>query len=405
VTLRRTAALVVRSTWRQRRRAWPAASGIAIGVAAMVGMTAAGRGAEREVLARIRSMGSDLVVVTAGQVKLVAGRPRQLGNVTTLRAEDAAAVARGCPSVLRAAPAQSRRLSVKWGDTSTTTTVVGTTPDLLAIRNLAVADGRFFEDEEDRGALRVAVLGPTVVRNLFEDRAPLGETVRVDRVPFTVVGVLAPKGLDTAGNDQDDQIVVPVRTALRRLFNIDYVNNVFVQAASGAAGRALAQLREVLRERHRLRPGREDDFTAGVQADVLAAEADAASSFTLLLGAVSTVALLVGGVGVLAVMLIAVRERVREVGLRRALGATRRDIRNLFAGEALVVGAVGGAAGLALGSAAALLVAAAGALPVSLSPVAGGVAAVVSLAIALGFGTIPARRAAGLDPVESLRSA
>jgi putative ABC transport system permease protein len=403
--LDRLAALAARSAWRQRRRTWPAASGIAVGVASMVAMVGVGEGAERAVVERVRVMGSDLVVVSAGQVKVVAGRARQVGNVSTLSLEDAAALARDCPSVLRTSPVQSRKLLVRAGDVSANTTVLGGSAELLAVRNLAVAEGRAFDDDEARAALRVALLGPTVARNVFGDRPPVGATLRVNGVPFEVVGLLSPKGLDASGNDQDDVVVVPIRTALRRLFNLDHLSNVYVQARPGRAAQAAGEVAATLRERHRVKPGRAEDFTVQNQGDALAAEQGAAEGFTALLGAVSAVALVIGGVGVLAVMLIAVRERVREVGLRRAVGATRSDVLLLFAGEALWIGVAGSGLGLAAGAAAAWGASLLGGWPVHVSGASAARAMAASTLVAVAFGAIPARRAAGLDPAASLRSA
>lgn len=403
--LDRLALLAARSAWRQRRRTWPAASGIAVGVAAMVAMVGVGEGAERAVVERIRAMGSDLVVVSAGQVKVVAGRARQLGNVTTLTLEDAAALARDCPSALAVSPVQSRKLLVRGGDVSTNTTVLGGSAELLAVRNMAVAAGRAFDEEEARAALRVALLGPTVARNVFGERAPVGATVRVNGVPFEVIGVLAPKGLDASGNDQDDVVVIPIRTALRRLFNLDHLSNVYVQARPGRAADAAREAAAVLRDRHRVRPGRAEDFTVQNQADALAAEQGAAEGFTFLLAAMSAVALVIGGVGVLAVMLIAVRERVREVGLRRAVGATRRDVLLLFAGEALWIGVAGSLLGLVVGATAAYTASLLGGWPVLVSSGSAVRAMIASTLVALAFGAIPARRAATLDPATSLRAA
>ncbi|MFL5438357.1 MAG: ABC transporter permease, partial [Myxococcales bacterium] len=210
--LDRLALLSARSAWRQRRRSWPAAIGIAVGVSAMIAMVGVGRGAERAVVDRIRAMGSELVIVSAGQVKVVAGRARQVGNVTTLLLEDATAIARECPAVRRAAPVQSRKLTVRAGDLSANTTVLGASAEILPVRNLAIREGRGFDDEEARAALRVAVVGETLVRNVFGGRSPVGSTLRVNGVPCEVIGVLEPKGLDASGNDQDDIVLVPIRT-------------------------------------------------------------------------------------------------------------------------------------------------------------------------------------------------
>jgi putative ABC transport system permease protein len=402
--LDRVALLAARSAWRQRRRTWPAASGIAVGVAAMVAMVGVGEGAERAIVERIRAMGSELVVVSAGQVKVVAGRARQIGNVTTLTLEDAAAIARDCSSALRVSPVQSRKLPIRAGDLSANATVLGASAEILAIRNMEVAEGRAFDEEEARAALRIALLGPTAARNVFGESSPLEATLRVNGVPFEVAGLLAPKGLDASGNDQDDVVVIPIRTALRRLFNLDHLSNVYVQARPGRAAEAALEVTTLLRDRHRTKPGSAEDFTVQNQTDALAVERGAAEGFTLLLAAVSAVALVIGGVGVLAVMLIAVRERVREVGLRRAVGASRRDVLLLFGGEALWIGVAGSVVGLAAGTASAYAASLLGGWPVLVSGGAAVRAMLASTLVALAFGVIPARRAASVDPATSLRS-
>ena len=393
------------SAWRQRRRSVLAGLGVTVGVAVLVAMVSVGQGAEQAVLDHFRSMGTDLVVVTAGKVVVVAGRPRQTGNVTTLTVQDAEAIGDGLAHVRLAAPVQAQKLPVKWRDLSTQTNIVGTTPAYLLAKNARVRTGRGFEDEELRGALRVAVLGPSVVANVFGDASPLGETVRINKIPFEVIGVLDARGLDSLGQDQDDVVLVPVSTGLRRLFNLDHVNNIYVQAAPGQTARAIEEVREVLRQRHRIRPGKDEDFTLQDQTQALGAEMEAARSFTGLIAAVSAVALLIGGVGILAVMLIAIRERTREIGLRRAVGATARDVLVQFVLEALIISVLGGFAGLGLGVAAGFVASRLGDWPLVIS--AGSVLLAVGVSTVVGvlFGAYPARRAARLDPTVALRSA
>ena len=393
------------SAWGQRRRSVLAGLGVTVGVAVLVAMVSVGQGAEQAVLDHFRSMGTDLVVVTAGKVVVVAGRPRQTGNVTTLTVQDAEALGEGLPHVRLAAPVQTQKLPVKWRELSTQTTVVGTTPAYLLAKNARVRTGRGFEEEELRGALRVAVLGPSVVANVFGDASPLGETVRINKIPFEVIGVLEARGLDSLGQDQDDVVLVPVSTGLRRLFNLDHVNNIYVQAAPGQTARAIEEVREVLGQRHRIRPGRDEDFTLQDQTQALGAEMEAARSFTGLIAAVSAVALLIGGVGILAVMLIAVRERTREIGLRRAVGATARDVLVQFVLEALIISVLGGFVGLGLGVAAGFVASRLGDWPLVIS--AGSVLLAVGVSTVVGvlFGAYPARRAARLDPTVALRSA
>lgn len=392
------------SVWRQRRRSTLAGLGVTVGVAVLVAMVAVGQGAEHAVLQSLRSMGTDLVVVSAGRVVVVGGRPRQTGNVTTLTIQDAEALGDGLPNVQLAAPVQFQKLPVKWRELSTQTSVVGTTPAYLRAKSARVLWGRGFEQEELRGALRVAVLGPSVVTYVFGGASPVGETIRINKVPFEVIGVLEARGLDSLGQDQDDVVLVPVSTALRRLFNLDYVNNVFVQAAPGRTAEAMEEVREVLRRRHRIRAGKEDDFTLQDQAQAIAAELETARSFTLLIAAVSAVALVVGGVGILAVMLIAIRERIREIGLRRAVGATAKDVLVQFVLEALLISMVGGFAGLLLGFVAAAVAASLGEWPLVISPGSALLALVASSMVGVLFGAVPARRAARLDPTAALRS-
>lgn len=393
------------SAGRQRRRSALAGFGITVGVAVLVAMVSVGRGAEQAVLDHFRSMGTDLVVVTAGKVLVVAGRARQTDNVTTLTTEDAEALGEGLPHVRLAAPVQSQKLPVKWRELSAQTTVVGTTPAYLSAKNARVRIGRDFEQEELRGALRVAVLGPTVVANVFGDASPLGETVRINRIPFEVIGVLDARGLDSVGQDQDDVVLVPVTTGLRRLFNLDHVNNIYVQAAPGQTARAIEEIREVLQQRHRIRPGKEEDFTLQDQTQALGAELEAARSFTGLISAVSAVALLIGGVGILAVMLSGVRERTREIGLRRAVGATERDVLVQFVLETFIVSVLGGFAGLALGVTTAVVAAGLGDWPLVISTGSVLLAVGASTLVGVLFGAYPARRAARLDPAVALRSA
>jgi putative ABC transport system permease protein len=242
------------------------------------------------------------------------------------------------------------------------------------------------------------------VSNVFGDAAPIGESIRINKIPFEVIGVLEARGVDAVGQDQDDIVLVPISTGLRRLFNLDHVNNIYIQATPGQTARAIEEAREVLRQRHRIRSGKDDDFTLQDQAQALAAELEAARSFTGLIAAVSAVALLIGGVGILAVMLIAIRERIREIGLRRAVGATARDVLIQFILETLIISIVGGLAGLVLGVTAAVVAARLGNWPLVISFGSMLLAVGVSTVVGVLFGAYPARRAARLDPTVALRS-
>jgi len=378
--------------------------GVVIGVGAVVLTVSAGRGAERDILQRVRQMGTNLIVVNAGQTRIIAGRQRQMATVTTLVPEDAKAIVKHCPSVVRAAAAAEKKLSVRWESETSSSTVLGADADAFAIRNVTVARGRAFDEQEARGRRRVVVLGPTVAENLFAGANPVGRRIRISRVPFEVVGVTAPKGVDAGGVDQDDLVYVPLSTAMRRLLNVDHVNAIFVQAQSSQLlVQAEDEVRQSLRKRHRLK-GKPDDFTIQNQATLLETEKAASESLTLLVGSVAAISLLVGGVGILAVMLMSVRERTHEIGLRRAVGATRADIRTQFMLESALLSGAGGLAGLALGVATALIAAKLGFWSVVISWPAIAVALGFSVGLGVLFGSYPAHRAAELDPISALQA-
>jgi len=379
--------------------------GIIVGVAAVVAMVAIGQGTRSEVLRKVENMGTNLLVVSAGQLRLFAGRQQQAGAVAiTLTEKDARAIGDEVPSAVAVAPAQSRKLQVRFEDLTTTTTVVGTTPEYQMVRNFRPVAGEFFDEEQGRSSARVAVLGQTAMLNLFGSGDPAGETIRIGNVPFTVIGVMEPKGLDISGKDQDDQIFVPLRTALRRLFNLTYLSTIYVSVGdSREMAQAVPAITEVLRERHRLRSGAADDFTVQSQSAVLEAQAAVSGTFTLLLGSIGGISLLVGGIGILAIMLIAVRERTREIGLRRAVGARRRDILLQFLIETGLLSLVGGVIGVVIGVAAGKIVSLVTGWPMLIPWAVALVAVVFSALLGLCFGVYPARKAAALDPIAALR--
>lgn len=378
--------------------------GIIVGVGAVVLMVAAGKGAEKRILDRIRDMGTNLIVVNAGQTRIVAGRQRQMARVTTLVPDDAEAIVADCPSVRLAASAANKKLAVRFASENANTNVIGMAPDGFRIRNIEIASGRFFDTEESRGRRRVAILGPTVVRNLFDGDDPMGQKLRIGRVPFEVIGITQPKGTDTNGVDQDDLIIVPLSTAMRRLFNVTYVDKIYVQAVHAKAlYQAEREIRNLLRQHHRLRE-KPDDFTIQNQATLLKTEHETSREMTLLVGSVSGISLLVGGIGILAVMLISVRERTSEIGLRRAVGALKRDIRNQFLLEAAILSGAGGFLGVFLGVMGALTLSRLGYWETVISWPSAGVAFLFSTSIGIVFGLYPALRAAKLEPIEALRT-
>jgi putative ABC transport system permease protein len=379
-------------------------TGVVVGVGAVILMVSVGRGAEKRILDRIRGMGTDLIIVNAAPARLMIGRQRTVATVTTLTPEDAHAIAEECSCVVATAPAVNKSLVVRWEGNNTTTTVTGMAADGFRIRNIAFGSGRAFDADEDRTRRRVAVLGPTVVKNLFGGADPVGEQIPIERAPFEVIGVTRPRGIDANGTDQDDMVLVPLETALRRLLNIPYIHTIYIQACnSQRLTRVEREVREFLRQRQRLPEGRPDTFTIQNQTTLLKTERETAHSMTLLIGSVAGIALLVGGVGILAVMLISVRERTREIGLRRAVGARRRDVQIQFLLEAALLAGTGGILGVLAGIAATHVSAALGIWGTVFSWPAAALGFAFSLTVGLVFGIYPALRAAHLEPIVALR--
>ena len=380
--------------------------GVIIGVSAVILMISVGEGAQKEVLSRIEAMGTNLLVVNAGQIRRFAGRREIRGTATTLTLDDAEAILEECYSAKNAAPVQSKKMQVKYGSYSTNTTITGTTPDYQSIRNFNVEEGEFFSEEENTAGRRMAVLGRSVVRNLFEGEDPIAEIIRIGRVPFEIIGVMESKGVDLNGVDQDDQVFIPVRTALRRVFNMTYINSISLEAMTREKmDTAVEEVRELLRERHRLeRVNKPDDFTIQSQVDLLDAQRETTETFTTLIVSIAAVSLLVGGIGILAIMLMAIRERTNEIGLRMAVGAGRKDILAQFILEAATLGIGGGAAGILIGVAGSVLIGTATRWPTSISLPSVALSFGFSLAVGLFFGVYPARKASLLDPIVALRS-
>ena len=380
--------------------------GIIVGVAAVIIMVAIGNGARQEVVSKIEAMGTNLIVVNAGEARTFAGRQQIRGTVTTLTLQDAEAIERELVSVVGVAPTQSRKMQVKFGNVSTNTTILGTTPNFQHIGNFKVERGKFFSEIEDKASRRVAVLGCGVVENLFAGRDALGATIRIGKVPFEVIGVMKPKGVDMYGTDQDDQIFIPIRTALRRVFNQTHLNAIYLQIdRQEDMEAATGQVRRLLRQCHRLdRLDKPDDFTIQNQTDLIEAQEETSNTFTTLTASIAGISLLVGGIGILAVMLLAIRERTREIGLRMAVGARRKDVRIQFLFESSILSLGGGILGIASGVAGSLLMKWVLAWSISVSPLSVFVTFGFSLLIGLFFGVYPAHKASLLDPIKALRS-
>ena len=405
--LGRNLLLSTKALLRHRVRTALALSGTALGVGAVLVMTAVGEGAEERVVTEIEALGQNLLVVSAGAAARVPWRRRTTPNVTTMTLADAEALLEGASLVRAVAPAQDRTLRVKYGQISTMAKVLGTTPDYEEVRNFHTVSGRYFTEEEDRNSARVAVLGSRVRDLLFPDEDPLGKTLRVGRVSFLIVGVLESKGSTVDGQSQEDnQVVIPLQTALRRVFNLDYLKMTYVQVTDGdRLVEAEDQISTILRARHRMvELGREDDFAIQNQRLILTARMEAISSFRRMILWLGSVALLAGGVGILSIMLLSVRERRNEVGLRVAVGARRKDILIQFLMESLFLGVAGGVVGVLLGLGASWSIAAWTDWTTRVNGVALVVGVGSALLVGVIFGVFPAQRAAAMDPIEALRA-
>lgn len=379
--------------------------GVGVGTAGVLLTSALGAGASAQVRQGIEAAGANLLVVRPAQVKRSAARRTVRGVVTSLRPDDARAIA-ALPGTSDVAPAVDGGARVKAGFGSTTASVNGTVPALARLRNLRVADGRFLDEVDEREARRVVVLGARVAGTLFPGGGAVGQDVRIRGLPFEVVGVLQAKGVEPDGSDQDGNVFIPLRTALRRVFNTTWLSAVFVSVADRDGMRAAeASVRGLLRERHRLSPGTPDDFEVQDQVRLLALQRDAVRGLTLVTAGLGGVALLVGGAGILALMFLSVKERTPEIGLRMAVGARPRDVLAQFLGEATLLavgGWVGGALAAAGGSAA---LGVATGWPIAFPAEAALGSFALALATGAGGGTLPARRASLVLPVRALGAA
>jgi putative ABC transport system permease protein len=382
--------------------------GIIIGVAAVIAMVGVGAGAQARVEDQIKSLGSNLIIVLSGN--FTGGGVRMgAGSQPTISEDDAYALQREIPTVEAAAPQLRGSGQVVFGNSNWNTSILGVTPEYLVARNWEVVSGRALTPQDVEAAAKVVLIGQSVVRSLFGEADPVGETVRIRRVPHEIVGVLERKGQSMVGQDQDDVVLIPISTARKRVLGGQQVKSrnvgsITVKAQDGADVAAVEQeMRDLLRQRHRLQANQEDDFFLRNLAEVLAAQEASSRVLALLLAAIASVSLVVGGIGIMNIMLVSVTERTREIGLRMAVGARGRDILLQFLVEAVTLALIGGLVGIVLGVAASYAVGHFAGWRTEVNAAAVLLAIGFAGAIGVFFGFYPARKAARLAPIDALR--
>ena len=395
--------LALRALSRNKMRSALTMLGIIIGVGAVIAVVSIGQGAQYIVQQGIQAMGTNAVFISAGSNR--AGGVRQgYGGVKTLTVDDLNAILKEIPLIKEASPALSSRQQVVYGNQNWNTQVTGITPNYFEIRTWPVQAGSAFSDEEVDIAANVCVLGTTVEKILFADENPIGKTIRIGNLPFRVDGVLESKGQNVTGQDQDDVIFAPYTTVQRKISGITWLQFIAASAVSQEASvAAVAPITSLLRERHRIRNGDDDDFLIRTQADIADLQNQTQSTMTYLLGGIASVSLLVGGIGIMNIMLVSVTERTREIGVRMAVGATEDDVRHQFLVEAVTLSMMGGFIGIILGLVGSALISHLLSWPTLISGKAILAAVIFSAAVGIFFGYYPAHKAAQLDPIEALR--
>jgi putative ABC transport system permease protein len=395
--------IALRALARNKLRSFLTMLGIIIGVGAVIAMVAIGEGAKKRVQDQIASLGTNVLVVLPGTMTLGGARTGS-GGVQTLVASDAQAITREIPLVAAASPVLRSGQQVIAGDQNWSTSIQGVAPEFQEIRNWTVSEGRFISDVDVESTAKVALIGQTVAKNLFGEESPLDAIIRIKKIPFRIIGVLGAKGQTGFGQDQDDTIMIPYTTMQKRILGITYVQQIVVSATSAEQTQQVQnQITTLLRQRHRVQPGRDDDFSIRNLSDITEAASNSATVMAVLLGSIASVSLLVGGIGIMNIMLVSVTERTREIGIRMAVGARRRDIMLQFIVEAVVMAASGGVIGILLGMGSSILLKSLVQLPALIRPDIVAIAFLVAGTVGVFFGFYPARKAANLDPIEALR--
>ena len=395
--------IALRALARNKLRTILTMLGIIIGVGAVICTVAIGQGASQQVQTQIQALGTNIVMVFNGSVN-TGGVRMGTGANKTLTADDAQAILQHVPNVAAVSPIVQSSVQVVNGNQNWLTRATGTSQDFSSIRNWPVVSGSFFSQRDVDMAGDVCVIGKTVATQLFADQDPVGQMIRIQNLPFRIVGVLQEKGQNSNGQDQDDTLMIPFTTVQKKISGISWVQVIMVSTNSPEAMAAVQSgISALLRQRHHLRPGEDDDFSVRSPNEMAQTAAATATTLTLLLGAVGAVSLVVGGIGIMNIMLVSVTERTREIGVRMAVGATERDVQAQFLIEALVLSSLGGLIGIAAGVATSAIISRLAGWVTFVSPVSVVVAVIFSALVGITFGYYPARKAARLDPIEALR--
>jgi putative ABC transport system permease protein len=395
--------VALRSLGRNKLRTILTMLGIIIGVGAVICTVAIGQGAGEQVQQQIQALGTNMIMVFAGSVNTSGVR---MGNGATksLTADDAEAILQHVPNVAAISPMVGSSVQVVNGNQNWLTRAQGASQDFSTIRSWQVTSGSFFSQHDVDMATDVCVIGQTVASQLFGDQDPVGQMIRVQNLPFRVLGVLQAKGQNSNGQDQDDTLIMPFTTVQKKISGISWVQLIMVATTSEQVNASVqSAISALLRQRHHLRTGEDDDFIIRTPNEMAQTSEAAASTMTMLLGAVGAVSLVVGGIGIMNIMLVSVTERTREIGVRMAVGATESNVQSQFLSEALVLSSLGGIIGIAVGVAASAIISNSLGWPTFVSKLSVVVAVIFSALVGIAFGYYPARKAARLDPIEALR--